>query len=85
MSGPMHESSFSLLFDTRRDAAELMAECPMCGAITTLPVEVAWRQGVVYCCECGTAMQLTRTGLERLRRQAEGAGEVITRLLGGST
>lgn len=81
----MHESSFSLLFDARRDAAELMAECPMCGAITTLPVEFAWRQGVVYCSECEAAMQLTRAGLERLLRQAEGAGEVIVRLLGEST
>jgi hypothetical protein len=38
----MHESSFSLLFHTRREVAELMAECPMCGAITVVPIEIGW-------------------------------------------
>jgi predicted RNA-binding Zn-ribbon protein involved in translation (DUF1610 family) len=73
--------AFSLLFDIRRDVAELMAECPMCGAITMLPIEIAWRQGVVYCCECGAGMSVTRAVLERLQGQADGASATIKRLL----
>lgn len=73
----LHQSSFSVLLDTRRDAAELMAECRMRGAITTLPVDLAWRQGVVHCCECGTAMKVTPGALRRLQGQAHGAGDTI--------
>jgi len=78
-------TSFSLLYDPRRDAAELVAECPACGAMTMLPIEIAWRQGIVYCCECRTTMQMTRTVLERLRAQAEAASTTIARLLEAPT
>jgi transcription elongation factor Elf1 len=80
-----HESSFSVLLDTRREVAELVAECPICGAMTILPVEIAWQQGIVYCSECGTTMNVTRAVLERLRVQAEAASTTIARLLEAPT
>jgi hypothetical protein len=82
---PIRESSFSLLFDTRRDVAEWMAECPICGAMTMLPIEIAWLQGVVHCCECGVAMSVTLAVLERLQGQAGAASETIKRLLSESS
>jgi hypothetical protein len=76
------EPAFSLILGTTRDAAELMAECQKCGAMTMLPIEVAWQLGVVHCCECATRMSVTRAVFEQLRAQAEGASEAIRRLIG---
>ncbi|HSQ81162.1 MAG TPA: hypothetical protein VLU54_08515 [Casimicrobiaceae bacterium] len=39
----LNEARFSLLLDPRKDAAELMAECALCGAITTRLVKLAWQ------------------------------------------
>jgi hypothetical protein len=77
----VHDPSFSLLPDTRRDVAELTAGCPMCGSMTMLAIQIAWRQGVVYCCECQTAMHLTPAVLQRLLAQARGASEMMERPL----
>ena len=48
----MNTPAFSLLMDTRRAVAELMGECPRCGAITTQVLELAWRARMVTCTEC---------------------------------
>jgi hypothetical protein len=79
------ESSFSLLFDEAGEGAAIVAECPMCGAMTMLPIEVAWRLGVVHCSECGTTMTVTRATLEHLKAQAQSAFTTVERLLGPST
>lgn len=51
---PFRLVAVSLLMDTRAAVAELMAECPRCGAITTLVLEIAWRTGPVGCGrQCG--------------------------------
>ncbi|MDE2210097.1 MAG: hypothetical protein KGJ99_10255 [Betaproteobacteria bacterium] len=71
---------FSLLIDTRAAVAELMAECPKCGAITTQVLELAWRARVVVCSECLAAMPVDESVLQTLRRQATEATATIDRL-----
>jgi hypothetical protein len=44
--------------DARAAVAELMAECPGCGAITTQALEIAWRARTVTCTECKTSMSV---------------------------
>ena len=39
---PDNPSVFSILLDTAREQVELMAECAVCGAMTMLPIEIAW-------------------------------------------
>ena len=53
------QGRFSLLVNANRGVAELMAECPKCGAITMYGLELAWRLQNVTCPECGTSMRLT--------------------------
>ena len=48
-------AAFFLLFDTRRAVAELLAECPRCGALSSQVLELAWRVKAVVCRECLTA------------------------------
>jgi len=43
----MKTAAFSLLLDTRQAVAELMAECPKCGAMTTQVLKLAWQARVV--------------------------------------
>lgn len=71
---------FSLLIDTRAAVADLMAECPKCGAITTQVLELAWRAPVVVCSECLAAMPVDESVLQTLRRQATEATATIDHL-----
>jgi uncharacterized Zn finger protein len=72
---------FYLLLDTRRPAAELMAECPSCGAITTGTVEETFRAGSIHCNECGSDMDVTSESLHGLRIQAIRVKESLDQLL----
>jgi hypothetical protein len=76
----MDAPAFSLLMDTRAAVAELMAECPKCGAITTQVLELAWRAKVVTCQECLTSMAVNDDVLRVLKRQALDAQAAIDRL-----
>jgi hypothetical protein len=60
--------------------AELMAECPACGAITTQPLELAWRARLMTCQECRLALRITEDVLDVLRNQAIGALAAIDRV-----
>jgi hypothetical protein len=71
------QGGFSLLVNARRGIAELMAECPKCGAITTYGLELAWRLQNVICRECATSMRLTESEVKALR---EGVIEARVRL-----
>ena len=51
-------SAFFLVVHTDQAVAELMAECPKCGAITWYGLELAWRLRSVTCSECLLAMRL---------------------------
>ena len=76
----MKTPAFWLLLDTRRAVAELMAECPKCGAITTQVLELAWRARLIICSECLTAMPVDEAVLQKLRGQAVDATTAIDRL-----
>ena len=39
------QSEFFLVIRPHQAVAELMAECPSCGAITSFGLELAWRLG----------------------------------------
>ena len=80
----MAEPAFFLLMHTERAVAEIMAECPTCGAIATHVLELAWRAGSVTCGECATAMPVTPESLKVLRRQAVDALAAIEPLLAGT-
>ncbi len=60
---------FFLLVDARRAVAELTAECPKCGAMTSYGLELAWRLRTVTCSECLTSMRLRSDDLIALRTQ----------------
>lgn len=49
--------------------AELMAECPECGAVTSFSLELAWRLGAVSCSECHVLMRLGEWDLTALRER----------------
>ena len=76
----MKAAAFSLLLDTRQGVAELMAECPKCGAITTQVLELAWRAQMVPCSECLTSMPVNADVMGKLRTQAVEAQAAIDNL-----
>jgi hypothetical protein len=58
-----------------------MAECLMCGAMTTVPLPYAWHLRTVACCECGTRMPVDSEVLSKLKKQAAGAVSEIEHLM----
>ena len=71
---------FSLPLDTRTGAAEVMGECPRCGAITTQVLELAWRARILTCTECLMSMPGDGETLYALRQQAVQAQGAIDAL-----
>jgi len=61
--------------------AELMAECPKCGATTTYGLELAWRLRTVTCSECSLSMRLGDRDLTGLRDQLVEARVRMDRLI----
>ena len=76
----MKRPAFTLLLDTRQRVAELMAECPKCGAMTTQVLKLACQARVIACSECQTAMPVDESVLQKLRGQAADAMETIDHL-----
>ena len=76
----MKRPAFTLLLDTRQRVAELMAECPKCGAMTTQVLKLAWQARVIACSECQTAMPVDESVMQALRRQATDAMATIDNL-----
>jgi len=74
-------SAFFLVVHTDQAVAELMAECPKCGAITWYGLELAWRLRSVTCSECLLAMRLEGNDLIGLREQLIQARVRIDRLM----
>ena len=66
---------------TDQAVAELMSECPKCGAMTTYGLELAWRLRTVACSECSLSMRLGNHDLTGLRRQLIEARARIDRLI----
>jgi hypothetical protein len=62
-------SAFFLVVRVSHAAAELMAACPECGAITSFSLELAWRLGAVSCSECHLLMQLGNDDIAALRER----------------
>ena len=52
------QSAFFLVVHSHQAAAELMAECPRCGAIKSYGLELAWRLATVSCTECHLPMNV---------------------------
>ncbi len=78
-----NSGGFSLLVHAHAAVAELMAECPKCGAITMYALELAWRLRTVTCSECDSSMRLTPADLTSLREQLIDARVRIDELIGG--
>ena len=76
----MAAAAFSLIMDTRRAVAEVLAECPRCGALSSQVLEPAWRAKAIICRECLATMPLDGEILRALRGQAVDATTVIDRL-----
>jgi late competence protein required for DNA uptake (superfamily II DNA/RNA helicase) len=72
---------FLLLVDTRRSAAELMAECARCGAMTTYALELASQLRTVTCRQCLLSTRLRLEDLVALRAQLIEARVRIDRLI----
>jgi hypothetical protein len=58
------QSEFFLVIRPHQAVAELMAECPTCGAITSFALELAWQLDVASCSECNRAMRLDEYDLD---------------------
>jgi len=52
------QSEFFLVIRPHHAVAELMTECPSCGAITSFALELAWQFDTVSCSGCNRAMRL---------------------------
>ena len=70
-----------LLLDAGRGSAELMAECPSCGAITTEGLSAAWKRKCIVC-ECGLSIEIDNEHLRRLRSLATEVQYGIDELIG---
>jgi hypothetical protein len=77
----MSAGGFFIQFATRQAAAELMAECSMCGAMTSVPLAYAWHARSVVCGGCGTKMALGPGVLVQLKVQATDAAAEIEPLM----
>ena len=77
-------SEFFLVIRPHQAVAELMAECPSCGAMTSYSLELAWRLDTLRCSECQLAIRLDRGDLEALRERLSNAAVRIEGLLGNS-
>lgn len=75
------KSAFFLVVRPTQAVAELMAECPICGAITTYSLELAWRLRTVTCGQCSLSMRLVEGDLRGLREQLVDARVRIDRLI----
>jgi len=67
------QSEFFLVIRPHQAVAELMAECPSCGAITSFALELAWRLDAVSCSECNRAMRLDEVDLDGFRERLKDA------------
>ena len=76
----INEARFYMLFESRQAAAELMAECSLCGAITRQPLALAWVKTCVACSNCEMVMPLDAAVIDKLRQQAIAAQAVIDAL-----
>jgi transcription elongation factor Elf1 len=76
------QSEFFLVIRPHEAVAELMAECPSCGAMTSLALELAWRLNKVSCSECSMSKQLTEDDLCGFLSQLPDAMDRIERLIG---
>jgi Zn ribbon nucleic-acid-binding protein len=63
------QSEFFLVIRPHNAVAELMAECPSCGATTSLALELAWRLDAVSCSECHRAMRLDEDVVQGFRER----------------
>jgi len=76
------QSEFFLVIRPQQAVAELMAECPDCGAMTSYSLELAWRRETLYCSECRHEMRLHRGDLEAFRERLGEAAIRVDGLLG---
>ena len=63
--------------------AELMAQCPTCGAITSFALELAWQLDVVSCSECNRGMRLDEDDLDGFRQRLKDATARVEALKNG--
>ena len=77
-----NQSEFFLVIRPHQAVAELMAECPSCGAITSFALELAWQLDTVSCSECNRAMRLDEDELEGFRERLADALSRVDVLLG---
>src|SRR6476659_7501796 len=78
-----NQSEFFLVIRPHQAVAELMAECPSCGAITSFALELAWQLDVVSCSECNRALRLDEYDLQGFRQRLADAMTRVDALLGG--
>ena len=65
---------FFIQIATQQSEAQLMAECPMCGAITFAPLVYPWAARSVVCSECGVKTPMGPHGLAKLKAAGCGRG-----------
>jgi hypothetical protein len=72
---------FFIQIATSQSEAQLMAECPLCGAMTYIPLTYAWTARSVSCCDCATTMPVARDDMMKLKAQASDAVAEMDRLM----
>ena len=77
-----NQSEFFLVIRPHQAVAELMAECPSCGAITSFVLELAWQLNVVSCSECNRATRLDEYEVKGFRERLADAITRVNALLG---
>ena len=72
-----------LLLNATEVQAQLMAECPYCGAMTIESVDSAWAKRFIAC-ECGSSVEVAAESLRCLRALAAQYQRKIDELLGAN-
>jgi hypothetical protein len=77
----LNHARYHLVMHSGRPAVELIAECPLCGAMTRQALALAWLERSIDCSNCEIAMALDVDVLEKLRHQAVEAQAAIDEVL----
>ena len=72
---------FYIQIATSQSEAQLMTECPRCGAVTYLPLAYAWPARSVSCSECVTKISFEVNEMTKLKMRAAAAASEIGWLL----
>lgn len=79
----MPKAHVHALLDAGKGEAELMAECPVCGAVAIEAFTLVWSNRFISC-ECGLTLEVVLQDLRQLRTMAVEFQRAIDKVVGSN-